>query len=571
MNVNREYVKYHLRLLFLFIGYLFMEILTNFVVGTPAFVRAIIVAAFLLVEQAFRPVDFFRSPKLIFVLKYIFTLVLASFIVNRNLQNYEYVMFSIMYFVAMLELSTYFDLSETEGLVVFNILAIIPLVFFGFAYVFAKEDYKYVLIYTLEVSIIAIMIFAITKFYGVRTSYFSKTILSKERMIEKAMDINKLNTEKQEKLFYVNEQLGTKRIELEEANRKNRVINDEISLQNDILKFFGSSNDLVKYTEYMSNRLISDFHVKCAGILKLNDAGAMSVFEDYKKCNSKYNLEESYRIYGDTDDALNQVFVKEFVNDKFIDEVLKDELLICSNIRRLGYTNFAENKINSFVLKTIVVDGRKAFIYMIAHSDPNYFEDKKEFIEILVNQLQVALNNGFIYLQYEDRAIHDGLTGLYNRRILNKTIEKYRHSDSIIKQEHIAALMIDIDNFKRVNDTYGHVFGDSVLVELASIIRSSVDDYEGIPFRYGGEEFVVLFIDKSLDEVVEAAKSILENVRHRDISYEGVTINITVSIGISAYPYTCNDQSHVIDDADKALYISKTTGKDKYTVEHNND
>lgn len=567
LEANQKYAVFHFRCLIILIIYLIMETLGNFMIGTPAFFRALIVTLFFVLEQALRPVDFFKSTKLLFGMKYVLLCILSVFIVMKGNQFYEYIIYSFIIFTVILELSSFYDLLENSNQILFSLTMIAPMSVFGFLYISLTSDYLYVINMCIEIILSGFMFYGVAKFYGSRASLFEKTVLAKERMIEKAMDINNDNMARQEKLFYVNEQLGTKRIELEEANRKNKLINKEMRLQNDVLKFYSSTMDITQYADYMSEKLVSELNASCAGVIKIMDKDAVNIYEDLKKYNPKYDTYSRYRLFGNVSDDVKEIVFKEFGTREFIFDTLGNELLICSNIKRLGYSSLAEKEINSIALKAILIDGHKSLVYVIAHSDANFFDDKKPFVENLANQLQVAINNGYNYSQYENRAIHDGLTGLYNRTILNKTLEKYRHSDSIIKQEHIAAVMIDIDNFKKVNDTYGHVFGDHVLVALAGIIQDSIKEYHGIGFRYGGEEFVVLFINKELDEVVKSANVILENVRGTTITLDNVTINITVSIGISSYPDTSVEQNRVIDDADRALYVSKTTGKNRITVE----
>lgn len=150
----------------------------------------------------------------------------------------------------------------------------------------------------------------------------------------------------------------------------------------------------------------------------------------------------------------------------------------------------------------------------------------------------------------------DVQTDLYNRRYYSQ-LEKNLFLDSSI-------LMIDIDNFKRINDTYGHHFGDKMLLMVASILSKNSRNSD-IPIRYGGEEFVLILNGCSLENAYNVAEKIRKEIERSYLTFNGNKVSITVSIGISLKK---SDDSlwQSIEEADKALYESKATGKNKVTI-----
>ena len=146
-------------------------------------------------------------------------------------------------------------------------------------------------------------------------------------------------------------------------------------------------------------------------------------------------------------------------------------------------------------------------------------------------------------------------------------MEKYRHADEKLKQQTVFAAMFDIDNFKSINDKYGHLFGDAAIIAVAQTIQKIADGHGGSSYRYGGEEFVIIFNDKTLEEVIGVVESIHKAIKEREIVFGGYSIYINTSAGVSAYPELCSDPATVIDNADKAMYVSKTTGKGKITID----
>ena len=147
-------------------------------------------------------------------------------------------------------------------------------------------------------------------------------------------------------------------------------------------------------------------------------------------------------------------------------------------------------------------------------------------------------------------------TGLYNRGYCMQLEDNFFINSSV--------LMLDIDNFKNINDTYGHHFGDKMLLMVASILSKNSRNSD-IPIRYGGEEFVLILNGCSLENAYNVAEKIRKEIERSYLTFNGNKVSITVSIGISLKK---SDASlwQSIEEADKALYESKATGKNKVTI-----
>ena len=147
-------------------------------------------------------------------------------------------------------------------------------------------------------------------------------------------------------------------------------------------------------------------------------------------------------------------------------------------------------------------------------------------------------------------------TGLYNRGYCMQLEDNLFINSSV--------LMFDIDNFKNINDTYGHHFGDKMLLMVASILSKNSRNSD-IPIRYGGEEFVLILNGCSLENAYNVAEKIRKEIERSYLTFNGNKVSITVSIGISLKK---SDASlwQSIEEADKALYESKATGKNKVTI-----
>lgn len=160
----------------------------------------------------------------------------------------------------------------------------------------------------------------------------------------------------------------------------------------------------------------------------------------------------------------------------------------------------------------------------------------------------------------------DALTGLKNRRYFDEafTLECKR---STRHMEHLAVLLIDIDHFKVINDTHGHPVGDQVLAKVAAIMRDNVRRDTDTVARYGGEEFVIILPSTDAGGALLVAEKILKSVRITPFIIGNQTLHVTVSIGISTLALPDSQSAHhILQQADIALYQSKQTGRDRYTI-----
>ena len=164
----------------------------------------------------------------------------------------------------------------------------------------------------------------------------------------------------------------------------------------------------------------------------------------------------------------------------------------------------------------------------------------------------------------QDMAIKDPLTGIYNRRYLMNRLEEELER---VKRKAIpvGCLLIDIDHFKKINDQYGHLFGDVVLKELCTRIQAVIRPYDTFA-RYGGEEFVLILADASVAASMDVAARIVKIIKEKPFTYKGTSCNVTVSIGVSCAADTDIDSQTLLKKADKALYRAKQRGRDQIVL-----
>jgi diguanylate cyclase (GGDEF)-like protein len=172
-------------------------------------------------------------------------------------------------------------------------------------------------------------------------------------------------------------------------------------------------------------------------------------------------------------------------------------------------------------------------------------------------KLENKLKNAYNKLYNE--SIHDVLTGVLNRKALMEKIDDYNN-----KNKSLGIIMIDIDNFKVINDTYGHLVGDQILKEFTAIISNTIrkSDFVG---RYGGEEFLAVIPDLDVDEVKTIAERIRKNIESEIFHIGSLSLKITASLGV----YVLTEKTKIEDAiklADDALYEAKKSGKNRVIV-----
>lgn len=214
-----------------------------------------------------------------------------------------------------------------------------------------------------------------------------------------------------------------------------------------------------------------------------------------------------------------------------------------------------------------LVSGRRqlgVFVAFVNTSHLQYFGYHLNIFAMFGQAVTSALENAVLFEEVQRLSVRDDLTGLYNARYLRTYLDE--QWSQAAKDQPLVLLFMDVDRFKSVNDTHGHLVGSGVLTEMAELINGFAGE-AGCACRYGGDEFVLALPQMGLEKAVDLAEEIRFEAEITDFNRAGgMRINLSLSIGIAIYPQQARSPEELINYADMAMYDSKTSGKNRVSV-----
>ncbi len=193
---------------------------------------------------------------------------------------------------------------------------------------------------------------------------------------------------------------------------------------------------------------------------------------------------------------------------------------------------------------------------------PNYNEHDLKLLNVFADFAAISIENAKIFEKIEELTIKDDITELYNSRHLHHLIDTELNR-AIRYHKEFSMIFFDLDRFKMVNDTWGHIHGSELIREVGQIVKAKIRDVDH-GARYGGDEFVVLLPETNKKDAVmiaERLRSTIEN--HQFLKHKGLSIQFTASFGVANYPSDASSKEDLIKMADDAMYKVKHTSKNK--------
>jgi diguanylate cyclase (GGDEF)-like protein len=270
-------------------------------------------------------------------------------------------------------------------------------------------------------------------------------------------------------------------------------------------------------------------------------------------------------------EALTNCYYRDDVRDENAEEMeLKGDLEAYSvrlahhpsNFMLDGRGSDAEMADNISPLAAVPLIYQERFMgVLLVRSDDSariWQENEILLLRTVADQVTVAVNHARLFAQMQEQALTDGLTGCFNRRSFEMQLERDLHLATRMRQP-LSLIMLDVDKFKLVNDTYGHDAGDTALRTLAEVLREELRGVDTAA-RYGGEEFAVILPQADLDGALIVAERLRKRIEETEMPGIG---HITASLGVATFPFHASSRDSLVTTADRALYQAKHLGRNR--------
>jgi len=205
-------------------------------------------------------------------------------------------------------------------------------------------------------------------------------------------------------------------------------------------------------------------------------------------------------------------------------------------------------------------------VIQLVNVDMAHFTHEEEFfLQALCDYAAIAIENARSVEKIQELTITDDCTGLFNARHLYKTLETEVYRSARFAYE-FSVLFIDLDHFKSVNDTHGHLIGSKLLAEIGYLIKAQLRLID-FAFRYGGDEFVVLLPQTGKDQALVVAHRLRDSLRASCFcKEEGLNLNVRASMGLATYPHDAKSPHDIIRQADEMMYMVKNSTRDNIGI-----
>ncbi|MDR6880283.1 diguanylate cyclase (GGDEF)-like protein [Bacillus sp. 3255] len=323
--------------------------------------------------------------------------------------------------------------------------------------------------------------------------------------------------------------------------QSNLMIN-ELRLINEITKQLNQSLRLNEIFSSASAELLHIFGADYSCILQTNKDQKDKLI--VQATNLPAIIHESFAMDQGFSGLIYRTKEPVIISDYWSNNKVKSRLMQLTNSR-------------SLIGSPILVNGEVQGVILVVHSKPNFFSyDNYKLLQVLSGHIGLAMTNASLHAEVKRMVITDNLTGLYARHYLDE------QANALQKKDFCGSLIVvDIDNFKRINDTHGHQIGDEILIQVSQIIKTSIRDSD-IAARWGGEELAVYLPQVAKDQTIRIA----ERIRTRVM--EETDPHVTVSCGVSDWNWEEDKISveSLFYRADMALYQAKNNGRNQIQV-----
>ena len=389
--------------------------------------------------------------------------------------------------------------------------------------------------------------------------------MTKEKVIYLNSNLACMDTTALHKLYKdlqkANRMLTMQKKKLVEEKNALKMWGDDLSLLNDLSKSLVATLD--------TDQIINTAYTRIQEVVP-HDILSIVLFSQKKLwlfSNVKLNVDEIEEIKSAIVSALKEVTDSGDSNAyktavKYIGEGSAETSI--NSVKKKEESQFANRLF--FLLDS--GGGKIGMLKLIRYSDEPFSKHQYDILSMIVSTLTLALRNSEVHKEAQAMATIDSLTGLFNKRYFNDILDR-EFKGAMRYQTPVSLIMMDLDNFKVINDMYGHQAGDAVIKEISDRLAKSLRDID-VPARYGGDELAIILPETGAEQAFFVAKRLKRLIEQNPIKHRGNSINVTASIGISSCPNSSiKTVEDMISEADKALYDAKKCGRNRIESKDN--
>ncbi len=508
-----------------------------------------VVLCFIL-EEVSRYKNYFNSVMYLKVFRYTQCLLSAIMIGFMKTQDSTEVAMISLSLLFMLDFYFTMEIADKDKVISYIAWVGVPLIVILVVKMSITLDYQWLFLFFDVLMILVILFFEAYLF----VDYIDKKdekIFSQKREFQEIVEKNENILNMQEKLKKTNDQLNVQKVNLQNANHQIQIANKEMVAQAEILHYIAMSFDLAKISNHITDSIMMVKQLSFCGV--------------YIKEGAYLNKRPNYVIKT----SIGQLHqkIKDSIADIYEELLQNNEMEVFLHDSEKNRISFLQNvNINSVYLKVLGTDEETYGVFIIGDSRKNLFKDNMSFYDAIIAQYDIAIRNAKIYGEMQQMARKDGLTGINNRIYFNQLFKE--HIELVTREDgYMSVALFDIDKFKSVNDTYGHLAGDEVIKCIACVAEQCIEKYNGFVCRYGGEEFVAALPNMKLEIAQPIIEELFEQICSKVVKYNEYEIPISVSIGLTSYPEICKNTDELLKRADWCMYYAKEHGRHQINVD----
>lgn len=505
-----------------------------------------------LINIILNQIKYYNSPTIFFLSRGIYLALTATFSLYTLHSNpYGSILAISCYFFIVLEIAITAKQHSKASQVFIVLSCMIPVLFANILMFFLSDNLTR---YSTDIAVI--FIFVVCLLY-----YIIKSVSSLIQDLEDGIKIqtklyndtkqaNETLLVTQQKFKQANEQLGRQKLDLEQAYKNINRVNSEIYIQNELISYISSALEIGELMEVVTDSIIGAKGVDTCALILINPVDH-KVITNIKSTSGKV-VEEKLHNFA--------------LEGKFLPYFEAGDVIVDGNVDVEKYP-FHTHQNGSLLLMPLIMNDKGYGLLIAGQKQRDMFNDNVSFFKSITNQINIAVTNANLYAKMENLAIRDGLTQVYNRAYLTK---KLMDLATYAEQSRtpISLALFDIDKFKKVNDTYGHMFGDEAIKAVCNVAQEVAEEHNGLVGRFGGEEFVVILPGHGIEAATKIITDMHEKIHNNAIYFGDEKVYIYISIGLTCYPDTCRNPNDLLNRADWSCYYSKQHGRARLTIDN---